>query len=412
MGRVILHSDLNNFYASVECLHHPELRDKPVAVCGSQSTRHGIVLAKNYLAKKFGVKTGEAVWEARSKCPELVVRRPDLMLYIKFSVLAREIYEYYTDLVEAFGIDENWLDVTGSTNVFGSGEKIAHEIREKIKNQLGITASVGVSYNKIFAKLASDLKKPDAVTVITEDDYKSKVWRLPVEELLYVGPSTKRKLNSVAVFTIGDLANLTPKFLMKQLGKWGEMLWYFANGCDLMEVAKTDFQSLIKGIGNSLTTPRDLASNEDAKTLLYILSESVGERLRRHNMKGKTVQISIRDNNLSFIERQAKLSQHTHINREIAEKAYDIFLGSWDWTKTIRSLGVRVTDLVTADKYIQLSLLEEDLRTRRELLDRSVDEIRSRFGHFSVQRALLINDTTFRANPIEENIIHPVSYFR
>jgi DNA polymerase IV len=412
MKRVILHSDLNNFYASVECLYNPEIRDKPVAVCGSQSTRHGIVLAKNRIAKVFGVKAGDAIWEAKSKCPGLVVVKPNYMQYLKFSILARRIYENYTNLIEAFGIDENWLDVTESTKLFGTGEEIANEIRKRIESELGITASIGVSYNKIFSKLGSDMKKPDATTVITEENFKEKVWCLPVEDLLYVGPSTYRKLHNIGVCTIGDLANAPLKYLIKQFGLWGETLWIFANGFDETPVTKLDFQPGIKGVGNSLTTPRNLGCNEDVKILIYVLADSVGERLRRHNLKGKTVQVYLRSSDLTFIERQAQLPVHTHVSSEIAEKAYSIFLDSWDWSKTIRTLGVRVTGIVTADTCLQLTFFDEEKRMKRELLERSIDDIRSRFGHYSVQRALLLKDKELNANPIEENVIHPISFFR
>jgi DNA polymerase-4 len=412
MERVILHSDLNSFYASVECLYNPQIRDKPVAVCGSQSTRHGIVLARNMLAKKYGVKTAEPVWEAKGKCPELVVVRPNYPLYLKFSVLARKIYENYTSLVESFGIDESWLDVTESTRLFGSGERIAGEIRERIREELGITVSIGVSFNKIFAKLGSDMKKPDAVTVISQEDFKRKIWKLPAEDMLYVGRSTASKLGQVGILTIGDLANAPLKYLTGRFGKWGETLWIFANGYDATPVTKTDFEPVIKGIGNSLTTPRDLTCISDVRLLAYVLSDSVGERLRRHNLKGKTVQISIRDSSLAFTERQSQLPAHTYISAEIAEKAVEIFSKSWDWSKTIRSFGIRVTDLVTADTFMQLSLFDDERRMKKEMLDRSIDRIRARFGHYSVQRALLLCDGALNANPAEENIIHPISYFR
>jgi DNA polymerase-4 len=311
-----------------------------------------------------------------------------------------------------FGIDECWLDITESTRIFGTGEKVAHEIRERVKSELGITASIGVSYNKIFAKLGSDMKKPDAVTVIDEGNYKSKVWKLPVEDLMYVGKSTRKKLYGFGIYTIGDLAGAPVKFLSKQLGKWGETLWLFANGYDGTPVLKTDNEPIIKGIGNSLTTPRDLTQNEEAKILFYVLADSVGERLRRHNLKGKTVQISIRDSEMSGIERQAQLGCYTYVSSDIAQKAYEIFLNSWGWPKGIRSLGIRVTSLITADTGIQLSLFDDDRKVKRELLDRSIDGIRARFGHYSVQRALLLKDGSLNANPVEDNIIHPVSYFR
>ncbi len=412
MNRVILHSDLNNFYASVECLYDPEIRDRPVAVCGSQSTRHGIVLAKNNIAKKFGVTAGDAIWEAKSKCPGLVVVRPNYMRYLRFSMLARKIYENYTNLIEAFGIDENWLDVTESTKLFGSGESIANRLRERIRKELGVTASVGVSFNKVFAKLGSDMKKPDATTVISEENYQEKVWKLPVGDMIYVGPSTRKKLTNIGICTIGELACAPPKFLEGHFGQWGRTLWIFANGYDESPVTKLDFQPGIKGVGNSLTTPHDLRTNEDVKILTYVLADSVAERLRRHQLKGKTVQIYIRSCDLSYIERQGQLSQYTCTSSDIAEKALEIFERSWDWSKTIRTLGIRVSGVTMRDDCGQISLFDDERHLRREQLESSIDCIRTRFGHYSVQRGLLINKKELNANPIEENVIHPVSFFK
>jgi len=412
VDRTILHCDLNNFYASVECLYNPDIRDKPVAVCGSQSTRHGIVLAKNYIAKKYGVITGEPAWEAKRKCPGLVTVSPNYLLYLRFSTNAINIYRRYTDLIEPFGIDECWLDVTDSIRLFGSGSDIAYKIKGQIKEELGVTASVGVSYNKIFAKLGSDLKKPDAVTEITSRNFKDTLWPLPVRELMYVGKSTEAMLKKAGIYTIGNLACTPPAFLIRHLGKWGESLWVFANGYDDLSVSKADTGPLIKGIGNSLTTPRDLTCNEDAKILFYVLSESVALRLRKNNLKGKTVQITIRDSNMVSIERQGQLKLHTFISSEIAEKAMEIFAYSWNWSNNIRLLGVRVTDLVSADSYVQLSFFNDDKRAKKQLLEQSIDKIRSRFGYYSVQRALLIKDSNLNANPAEDNVIHPVSYIR
>ncbi len=413
MERVILHSDLNSFYASVECMKNPEIRDKPVAVGGSVEQRHGIILTKNLIAKGYGVKTGEAIWQAKQKCPGLIVVRPDYKTYLYFSSEARRIYSSYTDLIEAFGIDECWLDVTESCKLFGNGEHIANEIRRRMKEELGITSSIGVSYNKIFAKLGSDMKKPDATTVITQKDFKQKVWPLPVSDLLYVGRSTAKKLINIGIYTIGDLANLNLSFLKKLLGKWGETLWIFANGLDTVSVMKTDQHSTIKGIGNSMTTPRDLVNNEDVKLLLYVLSESVSERLRRHNFKGSTIELYIRDKELNSIDRQSKLNFSSCVTSDIADKAFEIFLDNWKWEKPIRSIGVRATDLVTADTYVQLSLFyDEKQKLKEEQLEYSIDEIRKRFGHYSVQRALLLKDKALNANPIEENVIFPVSYFK
>jgi len=413
MERVILHSDLNNFYASVECMHCPELRERPVAVGGSTDQKRGIILAKNLRAKAFGVVTGEVVWQAKQKCPDLVVVPPNYKLYLHYSKEARNIYSKYTNLIESFGIDECWLDLTNSVKLFGSGEKIADEIRERMKDELGVTCSVGVSYNKIFSKLGSDMYKPDATTVITEEDYKKKVWPLPVSDLLYVGRSTNKKLLNIGIYTIGDLANLNLAFLKKYLGKWGEYLWLFANGLDDSPVLKSDYSSIIKGIGNSMTTPRNLVNNEDVKILLYVLAESVSERLRKHNFRGRTIQIYIRDKDLYGFERQAKLSDCSCITNVIADKAYEIFLNNYNWEKPIRSLGIRATDLVTADTNIQLSIFDDHKKIlKKEQLEHSIDNIRRRFGHYSLQRALLLKDKALNSNPVEDNIIFPVSYFR
>ena len=253
MARTILHVDLNNFYASVECLYHPELRGKPVAVAGDVAERRGIILAKNMQAKAAGVKTGEAIWQAQQKCPGLVCVPPDYKKYLRFSRLARQIYSDFTDRIESFGIDECWLDLTNSTQLFGSGAEVADTIRRRLREELGITGSVGVSFNKIFAKLGSDMKKPDATTIITPENFLDVVWPLPVEELLYVGRSTKTKLNNRAIFTIGDLARRDVKLLKLSLGVWGETLHDFANGLDQAPVALAGEESFVKSVGNSTT---------------------------------------------------------------------------------------------------------------------------------------------------------------
>ncbi|MDD4774198.1 MAG: DNA polymerase IV, partial [Eubacteriales bacterium] len=255
--RWILHCDMNNFYAGVECLHNPELRGKPVAVCGSAEKRKGIVLAKNYPAKAFGVRTGEAVWEARQKCKDLIIQPPHYDLYMKYSALARAVYGRYTDRIESMGADECWLDITGSLLYFGKTPcELAYEIKETIKNELGLTVSVGVSFNKIFAKLGSDMKKPDAVTVIVRENFRDTVWLLPVSDMLGVGSATKRKLSEMAVKTIGDLAEIPCVFLEKKFGVIGNILWLFANGLDNSAVTDCTFSFPVKSVGhgsNALT---------------------------------------------------------------------------------------------------------------------------------------------------------------
>jgi DNA polymerase-4 len=412
MRRTILHVDLNNYYASVECLYCPELKDKPIVVCGDVEARHGIILAKNYPAKSLGVKTGEAIWEAKQKYPGLVLVRADFSKYLRFSRMARAIYADYTDKIEPFGIDEAWLDVSGTENIFGTGPKIADTIRQRLRDELGLTGSVGVSFNKIFAKLGSDMKKPDATTIITEENYRDKVWPLPVGELLYVGRSTRRKLQNRAIYTIGDLAKRDINDLKLLLGIWGETLWHFANGLDSAPVKQVGEESLIKSVGNSTTTPRDLVNNQDAKLIFYVLAESVATRLRKHGLKCKTISISVRGNDLISFERQGKLSNPSFLSGDIADKAMELFKANYRWDNPIRSLGVRGADLVTADRYEQLDLFDNS-KLGEEILAVTVDNLHKRFGHYSVQRCSMLLDRQLTGfNPKDDHVIHPISYFR
>lgn len=412
MERTILHVDLNNFYASVECLYNPAIRNKPVAVCGDVEARHGIVLAKNYPAKVLGIKTGEAIWQAKQKARDLIVVPPDFRKYLRFSRLARGIYADYTDQIEPFGIDEAWLDVTGSTLLFGGGEAIANDIRRRIREELGLTVSVGVSYNKVYAKLGSDLRKPDATTVISRANYRNVVWPLPIGELLYVGHSTCNKLRSRAIYTIGDLARRDPADLRRLLGVWGETLYVFANGLDPSAVRKTGEETVIKSIGNSTTASRDLLDAEDVQMVIYVLSDSVAARLREQGLKCTGVSIYVRDNQLSACERQRRLSQPTHLSSDIADQAIQIFGQNYTWQRPIRSVGVRGFGLVTADQHVQLDLFGED-KVKLERLEFTVDRLRRRFGHGIIGRASLLKDPKLTGfNPKDEHIIHPISFFR
>lgn len=408
---VILHSDMNNFYATVECLDHPYLRGKPMAVTGDPDARHGIILAKNYEAKRYGITTGEPLWMARQKCPDIIFVPPRYERYIQLSKDAHEIYEEYTDRVESFGLDECWLDVTESTNLFGQGKEIADEIRNRVKKELGLTASVGVSYNKVFAKLGSDLKKPDATTVIG-DDFKEKIWRLPADMLLYVGRATYAKLLKYGIQTIGDLACADISFLERLLGKNGIMLWAFANGLDQSPVSHMCSQRIIKTIGNSTTTPRDLTDDTDIKIILYILSESVAERMRREHFYCRSVQISIRDNTLFFYERQGRLSIPSCTSQAIFEKAFALFKDNSP-QNPVRSLGVRACNLMVS-QFRQLSFLENAVKDQKqEDLERTIDRIRRRYGHFAVQRGIMLMDTHLsRLDPIAEHTIYPEAFLK
>lgn len=408
---IILHSDMNNFYASVECLDNPNLRGKPMAVSGDPDARHGIVLAKNYEAKKYGITTGEPLWMARQKCPDIIFTPPRYDRYIQFSQAAHQIYNEITDRVESFGLDECWLDVSGSTNLFGDGKEIADTIRARIKQELGITASIGVSYNKIFAKLGSDMKKPDATTVIGQD-FKEKIWNLPADMLLYVGKATYAKLLKYGIHTIGDLACSDPFFLERLLGKNGLMLWAFANGLDQSPVSHSYSHRIIKTIGNSTTTPRDLTTDTDIKIILYILSESVAERMRLEHFYCRSVQISIRDNTLVSFERQGRLSIPTCTSQAIFEKAFELYQNNRP-VNPVRSLGVRACKLSYME-YRQLSFLKDSARDQRqEDLERSIDQLRQRYGHYSIQRGLMLMDTNLsHLDPISEHTIYPEAFLK
>ncbi len=413
MARHILHVDQNCFYASVEMQRHPELRDKPLAVCGSQEERHGIVLTANYLAKPYGVKTGMAIWQARQRCPNLVILPPDMDEYIRFSRMARDIYEDYTDQIEPFGLDESWLDVTGSVGLFGDPMSIAREISGRIKFELGITASIGVSDNKITAKLGSDYKKPDAITRIEADNYKEIAYPLPVEDLLYVGPATSRKLRAIGIRTIGRLAECPVDVLVRRLGKMGAVLHTFANGRDVSPVQRSDHIPNIKSVGNSATTPRDLETEADVKLMLYLLAESVCARMRELVSRCTVVEIYVRDTQLNSIVRQRKLQAPSCSSQELAETGLDIFRRNYRWDRPVRSIGLRGAGLVEAQGTVQLSLYTEDQkRDKWERIDTAVDHLRQRYGYMSVRRALMDSDPLLgHINVKDGHTVHPVGYF-
>ncbi|QKO29785.1 DNA polymerase IV [Caproicibacterium lactatifermentans] len=394
MDRIILHSDCNCFYASVEMLYHPELRNRPFAVGGDPQRRHGIILTKNQPAKDCGIKTGEALWQARRKCPDLAVLPPRFALYRKFSDRARQLYLQYTDMVEPFGLDEAWLDVTGSVSSPREGVRLADELRCRVHQELGITVSVGVSWNKVFAKLGSDYKKPNATTAFLRDNWKSRIWPLPVSNLLFVGRATQQKLLEYGVHTIGDLAAMPPKVLQARFGKSGPLLWSYANGLDTSPVERWGSRSAVKSIGNSTTTPRNLTCNTDVKVVFLVLADSVAHRLREQGFSARTVSISVRDTHLHTFTRQHTCPQYTNITREIAESAYQLFCSNYHWSLPVRSVGITVSDLLPAGQNIQTSLFrDEKKRMRAENLDATLDGLKKRYGNACVQPAVLLEDT-------------------
>ncbi len=410
MERTILHVDCNKFYASVECLYRPEIRNKPVAVGGSPESRHGIILTKNEIASKYGLTVGEPLWKAYQKCPELIVVPPNYPLYLRFSKLCRKVYEDYSEYIEPFGLDESWLDVTGNQQ---SGMEIAEEIRGRIKYELGITVSIGVSFNKIFAKLGSDYKKPDAITRIGPDNYKEIAWPLPCGDLLFAGRSTANKLNSYGIYTIGDLAQTDIKFLRSVFGKNGDTLFRFANGLDDMPVKHKDEIRDVKSVGNSTTTPRDLVNDSDVGAVLRVLSESVAERMREKGLKGRTVTISVRDTRLNSFTRQKKLPFPTNLSTEILAAGMELFKSNYTWDNNIRSLGISVSEFDF--EYCEQFDLEGTAEHREKLqkIENTIDILRRRFGHYCIQRASQLSAATDLSdfNPREEHTIHPIGYF-
>ncbi|MBQ8409643.1 MAG: DNA polymerase IV [Clostridia bacterium] len=392
MYRSILHCDMNNFYASVECRMDPTLRGRPVAVCGETEDRHGIVLAKNYEAKAYGVATGEAVWQAKRKCPRLVIVPPHYDEYVQYSRAARQIYECYTDQIEPLGLDECWLDVTGSEALFGSGERIAHEIRERIKSELGITASVGVSFNKVFAKLGSDMKKPDAVTVITPERFREEIWHLPASDMLGVGRATDKKLCRLGIHTIGDLARYPCACLRKKFGKCGEDIWRYANGLDVSRVVTRQVDDLDKTAGHGITAREDLIDNGEVWVFLLELAQNVGHRLRLFEKRARGVAVAIRDVSLSEKQWQCRLPYPTQSPYTIAEAGLKLFEKNYNWFRPIRSVSIRAIDLVSEDVPQQLDVFT-DARAleKRERLDGVVESLRGQYGSTIIRNAILLN---------------------
>lgn len=394
--RVILHVDMNNYFASVSLLTRPDIRDNPVVVGGDIEARHGIVLAKNYPAKKLGIQTGEVLWQARQKCPNLIVIPPEFEKYDAYTSAIRDLFGRYTDQVEPYGPDECWLDITGSQTLFGDGEHIADEIRERTKRDLGLTCSVGVSDNKVWAKLGSDLKKPDGTTVITRGNYKDVVWSLPVGDLLFVGHATKKKLNNIGVETIGDLATMECSDLERYLGRAaGSQLWAFANGLDVTDVSSPfdESQPARKSYGHHLTPPRDLETVGDVRQMVCIMSESIAAQLRKAGVSCRTVEFSMRYTNMAGIVRQAKLSKPSQLTSDIMETSMMIFTSEYPMRYTLRSVGVRATDVKPISGPEQMSFLEEDIWSDKALqIERAVDGLRDRFGSHCIRRARTMID--------------------
>ena len=389
MERVILHCDQNCFFASVELLSHPDLRDVPMAVCGDPASRHGIILAKNEPAKRFGIQTAETVWQARRKCPGLVLLPPHHKLYREYSVRVNELYGQYTDLVEPFGIDESWLDITGSMHLFGGDPvAIADELRRRVREELGLSISVGVSFNKIFAKLGSDYKKPDATTLISPENWQEIVWPLPVGAMLFVGRSAQRTLAQYGVETIGQLAACRPEMLEKLLGKLGRQMHEYANGLDRSPVRPQAEREPVKSVGNGTTFPHDLTRWEEVRAGLAALSDSVAMRLRRQGLYCSGVQVTIKDSSFCSISRQKRLESPTRLMKDIQRASMELTRSAWRAPTPIRMLTVTALHITeSAESFEQLDLLGAGRAVsdaRQEKLESAVRAIRDKFGDGSI----------------------------
>lgn len=391
--RDILHCDLNNFYASVECRDNPSLRGKPVAVCGSVEDRAGIVLAKNDLAKAYGIKTAEKIYEAKQKCHGLVIVPPRMEEYSAVSKQVRKIYARFTDMVEPFGMDECWLDITGSHYLFGSSEKIANDIREAVKKETGLTISVGVSFTKVLAKLGSDMKKPDAVTLLPYETFRERISGLDVCELIGIGPATGRRLNKLRIHTLGELANSDPEMLSRALGKAGIWLWRAVNGLDDEVVHEIGYESVSKSIGNSTTLREDLYTNGQVWQVMLSLAEEVCRRMRKEALCAGGVCISIKTKDLDYHEFQAQLDMPISSALMLAEAGFKLFLERFDWHLPIRAVGIRGINLVGANLARQYSLFADAKRVDKlDALSEVSDKLRDRFGRDVIYPARLKSD--------------------
>ena len=410
MERIIFHLDINHCYAQIEEMLHPELRHVAMAVGGHEENRHGIILAKNDLAKKEGIQTGESLREAYAKDENLLIIPPHYDEYMYYTGKVKEIYREYSDLVESFGLDEAWVDYTASRRLFGEPEEVCKQIIKRVKEELGLDVSAGISWNKVFAKLGSDQKKKDGPYIITKENYKETVWNLPVQDLLYVGPATYRKLVRRAIFTIGDLAQYPVCHLKKAMGVAGEMIWLFANGEDTSPVSEVNSYVKPKSIGNSMTMVHDTKTLEEVKPVFYMLCESVASRLKDEGLAGNTLHITLRTNDLRWFGWERKMLQSTNVSEDLMQEVLCL-LKQYSFEQPLRAVGISVSQLGNDDKH-QVDLFEsEEAHEKRRKMDFAMDEIRNRYGFHAIFRACTLLDpllTDFNAK--EDHTIHPVGY--
>lgn len=401
--RVILHSDANCFYASCEMVLNPELRDKAIAVGGNEEERHGIILAKSEKAKRVGVKTGMPLWEAKNLCPDLIIVPPHFEYYSKFSKLLHKIYEQYTDYVEPFGLDECWLDVT---NCGVDGEIIAEEIRQAVKDELGLTVSIGVSFNKVFAKLGSDLKKPDAVTVISKENFKEKVWPLPVSDLLYCGRQTTQALLSCGITTIGLLAKAPLDFITRKFGKNGHSLWVFANGEDDSEVAHKDYYVPPKSVGHGITCIENLVNDEEASKVIVSLSLDIGYKLRKEGLHAGGVSLVVKDENFTHYSYQTKFEATTQDEGLLSKEAIKLLKKNYPWVFKIRALTVTAIAIETTDTPVQQDMFfDYEKQDKRKKLGETINDIKDTFGKSAILPATVLDEKKMPKKRQEDTVL-------
>lgn len=416
MERWIIHSDINHCYAQIEEMMYPELRNVPMAVGGHEEDRHGIILAKNDLAKKYHIKTGESLRDAFQKCPELLIVPPHYDDYLFYTEEVKRIYREYSDKVESFGLDEAWIDITGTEKLFHkTAMELAEEIQRRVFKELGLTVSMGLSFNKVFAKLGSDLDKKQGLAVITRDNFKDMVFPLPIADILYIGKATSSQLNERNIYTLGDLALSSKEYIKSFLGKNGEMVWLFANGYDTLSVNSS--QQVIKSVGNGIIAKHDIHTIEEAKIVLSMLAESVAKRLRQSNKLGSVISIGMRYKDLQGLSRQKRVDTPTNIAQEILDMVMILLRDNWNMAIPLRSLSISVSSLVEKETYAyQMSLFntanEED-RYEQLHLEEVIQEIKERWGEKSIKygHSLLDEELSDFSTQLGMDI-HPPGFLR
>lgn len=413
MERTILHCDLNNFYASVECRNDPTLYGRAVAVCGSVEDRHGIVVAANMKAKSTGVRVGLTAWEAKQCCPDIVLVPPHMDEYMKASKKVRAIYDDYSDKIEPFGLDECFIDVTGMGWTYSSGYDLAEIIRQRVKDETGLTISVGVSFNKVFAKLGSDMKKPDAVTVITPENFKEKIWNLRAGELIYIGRATEAKLNKYGIRTIGDTANADPRFLQNIFGKHGIDIWLNSNGKNSDPVMPGVWTPDIKSISHGMTCTEDLKCDEEVRQVMFFLTQEVSYKLRKHGLFAAGIQIDVKDSDRATRQYQCPVHIQTQSEKLIAYEAFRLFCKRYDWEKPVRAVTVRAMSLRREIPPLQTDLFFDMMRYEKaEKAEEAAMKVKEKFGKWSIFPASALITPKLPKGRYEDKVIFPESAVR